>query len=141
MIKHVNITFVFQKEYRGSEENYHLGNILPVISKIFGKLLYNQMTPFFYQFLSMFQRSFYKRANAQRCFLPFYRSGRQQLTQTTSLVFFGDLLRAFNCFPHKFIIARLNTYGLNLLALNHIQNYLASGKQKSQGKFFMQLFE
>ena len=46
MMKHVNITFVFQKEYRGSEENYHLGNILPVISKIFEKLLYNQMTPF-----------------------------------------------------------------------------------------------
>ena len=80
MIKHVNITFVFQKEYRGSEENCHLLNILPVISKIFEKLLYKQMTPFFYQFLSMFQRSFYKRANAQRCFLPLYRSGRQQLT-------------------------------------------------------------
>ena len=141
MMKHVNITFVFQKEYRGSEENYHLGNILPVISKIFEKLLYNQMTPFFCQFLSMFQHSFYKRANAQRWFLPFYRSGRQQLTLATSLVFFGDLLKVFNCFPRKFINAKLNTYGLNLLALNPIQNYLVNGKQKSQGKFFMQLFE
>ena len=141
MIKHVNITFVFQKEYRGSEENYHLGNILPVISKIFEKLLYNQMTPFFYQFLSMFQRSFYKRANAQRCFLPLYKSGRQQLTLTTSLMFFGDLLKAFNRFPHKFIIAGLSTYGLNLLALNPIQNYLANVKQNSQGKLFIQLFE
>ena len=72
-------------------------------------------------------------------FLPFYRSERQQLTLTRSLVFFGDLLEAFNWFPQKFIIARLNTYGLNPLALNPIQNYLASGKQKSQGKFFIQL--
>ena len=40
MIKHVNITFVFQKEYSGSEENCYLLNILPVISKIFEKLLY-----------------------------------------------------------------------------------------------------
>ena len=56
-------------------------------------------------------------------------------------MFFGDLLKAFNRFPHKFIIAGLSTYGLNLLALNPIQNYLANGKQKSQGKFFIQLFE
>ena len=56
-------------------------------------------------------------------------------------MFFGDLLKAFNRFPHKFIIARLNTYGLNLLVLNPIQNYLASEKQSSQGKLFIQLFE
>ena len=37
-----------------------------------------------------------------------------------------DLMKAFNCFPRKGVIARLNTintYGFNLLALNPIKNY------------------
>ena len=39
ILKNENITPVFKKGYRGSKENYHPVSILPVISKIFEKLL------------------------------------------------------------------------------------------------------
>ena len=41
VLKHANITPVFRKGYRGSKENYRPMSILPVISKIFEKLLCN----------------------------------------------------------------------------------------------------
>ena len=40
-----------------------------------------------------------------------------------------DLSKTFHCLPHDFIIAKLNTYGFSILALNHIQNYLVNRKQ------------
>ena len=39
ILKNANITPVFKKGYRGSKENYRPVSILPVISKIFEKLL------------------------------------------------------------------------------------------------------
>ena len=139
MIKHVSITFVFQKEVLKKT------TILGIFFQSFPKSLKNCYTTKWHLFSINFcpcsSVVFIREPMLSVVFLPFYRSGRQQLTLTRSLVFFGDLLEAFNWFPHNFIIARLNTYGLNLLALNPIQNYLANGKQKSQGKFFIQLFE
>ena len=64
-----DITPVFKKEYRGSKENYRPVSILPVISKIFEKLLWNQITPFMDQFLSKYQCAFQKGFNAQHCLL------------------------------------------------------------------------
>ena len=49
---------------------------------------------------------------------------------------FGALLtnlsRAFNCLPHDLIIAKLNSYGFNLTALNLIHNYLTKRKQRTK---------
>ena len=49
---------------------------------------------------------------------------------------FGALLtnlsRAFDCLPHDLIIAKLNSYGFNLTALNLIQNYLTKRKQRTE---------
>ena len=52
-----------------------------------------------------------------------------------------DLLKAFNCLPHKVIVARFNTYGFSLPALKICQKLLSQWKTKSQGKLFIQLLE
>ena len=67
VLKHADITPVFKKGYRGSKENYRPVSILPVISKIFEKLLCNQITPFMDQFLSKYQCGFRKGFNVQHC--------------------------------------------------------------------------
>ena len=58
ILKNVNITPVFKNEYRGSKENYHPVSILPVISKIFQKLLCKQITIFIDPLLSKYQCGF-----------------------------------------------------------------------------------
>ena len=68
-LKHADITPVFKKGYRSSKETYRPVSILPVISKILEKLLYNQITPFMDQFLSKYQCGFQKGFNAQHCLL------------------------------------------------------------------------
>ena len=41
-----------------------------------------------------------------------------------------DLSKTFDCLPHDIIIAKLNTYGFDMKALNFIYDYLRDRKQK-----------
>ena len=69
VLKHGNITLALKKGYKGSKENHRPVSTLPVISKIFEKLLCNQIKPFMDQFLSICQCGFLKGFNAQYCLL------------------------------------------------------------------------
>ena len=40
-----------------------------------------------------------------------------------------DLSKAFKCFPHHLLLAKLNAYGFSLPALRVVQNYLSNRKQ------------
>ena len=102
-----------KKGYRGSKENYRPVSILPVISKIFEKLLCNQITSFKDQFLSKYQCGFRKGFNKEHCLLTMMEP-------------------SFDCLPHDLIIAKLNAYGFSLPALNLTQNYLANRKQRTK---------
>ena len=44
-----------------------------------------------------------------------------------------DLSKAFDCLPHNIIIiAKLNSYGCDMKALNFIYNYLSNRKQRTK---------
>ena len=132
VLKHADITPAFKKGYRGSKENYRPVSILPVISRIFEKLLCNQITPFMDQFLSKFQCGFRKGFNAQHCLLAMLEKWKNAAdTEKAFDALLTDLSKAFDCLPHDLIIAKLNAYGFSLPALNLIQNYLANRKQKT----------
>ena len=52
ILKHVDITVVFKKGFKGSKENYRPVSILPIISKIFEKTISKQITNFMDPLLS-----------------------------------------------------------------------------------------
>ena len=133
VLKHADITPVFKKGYTGSKENYQPASILPVISKIFEKLLCNQVTPFMDQFLSKYQCGFRKGFNAQHCLLAILEKWKKAVdTKKVFDTLLTDLSKAFDCLPHDLIIAKLNAYEFSLPALNLIQNYLANRKQRTK---------
>ena len=67
--KNENITPVFTNGYKGSKETYRSVSILPMISKIFEKLLCKQITIFIDPLLSKYQCEFRKGFSAQHCLL------------------------------------------------------------------------
>ena len=60
ILKNANITPVFKKGFRGSKDNYPPVSILPIISKIFEKLLSKQIITYMDKFLSKYQCGFRK---------------------------------------------------------------------------------
>ena len=98
-------------------------SILPVITKIFGKLLRKQGTMFMDQFFSKYQCGFQKGYAAQHCLLATWEIGKQVVGNSQA---FGalsiDLSKAFYCLPYVLLIAKLNAYGVRLKALKLMKN-------------------
>ena len=68
-LKKADISPIFKKESRSDKVNYRPISILPNISKIFERCIYNQLCPYFDSILSPFQCGFRKGYNAQYCLI------------------------------------------------------------------------
>ena len=80
ILKRANVTAAFKKGYCGSKENYRPVSILPVMSKVFEKLLCKQLTVFADQSISKYQSGFIKFFSAQYSLVAIWRDGKVRLT-------------------------------------------------------------
>ena len=67
ILKSAEVKPVFKKKSRIDKENYRPVSILPVISKIFGRLIYKQLIMFFEPVFSKCQCRFWKGHSTQHC--------------------------------------------------------------------------
>ena len=75
----------------------------------------------------------YKRYNAQHCLLAMIEKWKEAAGNGNVFgALLTDLSKAFNCLLHDLIIAKLNSYGFHLTALNLIHNYLTKRKQRTK---------
>ena len=97
-LKFANITPVFKKDSRTEKTNYRPVSILPNLSKIYERLIYNQLSKFFENILSKFQCGFRKGFSAQECLLDMIEKWKRMLDNGG---IYGALL-TFDCLPHDF---------------------------------------
>ena len=133
ILKLANITPVFKKEFKGSKDNYRPVSILPIISKIFEKLLCKQITFFIDPLLSHFHWVFRKGFGAQDCLIAMVEHWKSEVDKRQMFrAFLTGLSKAFDCLSHKLIIAKLNGYGFSLSALKLIHNYISKRQQRNK---------
>ena len=101
ILKNANVTPFFKKGYRNSKVNYRLVSILPVISNIFEKLLWKEITIFIDPLLHKYKCRFRKGFSAQHCLLAMLEKWKNTIDKGKV---FGALLtdpsKAFDCLPH-----------------------------------------
>ena len=123
--KLANITPVFKSVSRNHETNYRPVSILPLISKVFEKIMSKQLSIYFEEILSKFQCGFHKGVSTRHCLLLMLEKWKQAVDNNKV---FGELLtnlsKAFDCISHDLLIAKLNAYGLSLSALKLVHSYL-----------------
>ena len=133
ILKNANVTPVFKKGYRSSKENYRPVSILQLISKIFEKLHYKQITIFIDPLLSKYHCGFRKGFSAQHCLLAMLEKWKNAIDKGKVFgALLTDLSKPFDCLPHELIIAKLNAYGFNLPALKLMHSYLSHRKQRTK---------
>ena len=69
-MKYADVIPIHKKDDKTDKENYRPISILPNLSKVYERLMYNQIYPYFDTLFSTFQCGFQKSFNAQHCFLP-----------------------------------------------------------------------
>ena len=131
--KFANITPVFKQGSKNQKENYRSVSILPIILKIFEKLICRQLSNHFDNILSKFQCGFRKGYSPQHCLLLMIDKWKKAVDNNKVFgALLTDLSKAFDCICHNLLVAKLNAYGLSLPALKMIQDYLQNRKQRTK---------
>ena len=105
-----NITPIFEKGSKNKKESSRLISILPVLSKIFEKLMSKQLSTFFENNLSKIQCGFRKGYSTQHCLLLMLEKWKLAVDNNEAFgALLTDLSKAFDCLSHDLIIAKLHS--------------------------------
>ena len=100
-------------------------SILPVLSKIFEKLMSEQLYTFFENILPKFQCGFRKGYSMQHCLLLMLEKWKLPVGNKEAFgALLTDISKAFDCLNHDLTIAKLHSNGLSLTSLRLLSDYL-----------------
>ena len=143
-MKYADFIPIHKEDDKTDKVNYCPISILPHLSKVYERLMYNQIYPFFDTLFPKFQCGFREGFNTQDCLLPMIEKWRKTLNKNgeTGAVL-TDLSKAFDCIDHNFLIAKPMPMDLKNNSLNSFIRTLqsVSKERKSilhtvRGKFY-----
>ena len=128
-LKTADITPIYKKGKRDLKDNYRPVSILPVLSKLYERSMFKQISEFFENIFSKNQCGFRKGHSTQQCLLAMLEKWKRSVDSGKAFgALLTDLSKAFDCLDHELLIAKLNAYGFSLPALRLIHDYLSHRK-------------
>ena len=132
-LKMADITPVHKKDNASNKENYRPVSILPSISKIFEKKIYEQIYNFMNNHLSEYLCGFRPGYSTQYCLISMLEKWKSALDKKNMAgALLTDLSKAFDCLNHELLIAKLHAYGFDYSSLDLIFSYLEGRKQRTK---------
>ena len=132
-LKMADISPVHKKDDLSNKTNNRPVSILPFISKIFERDMYNQICLYMDEHLSHFLCGFRKGYSAQHCLSIMLERRRKALDKSKLAgALLTDLSKAFDCLNHGLLIAKLEAYGFDHKSLSYINSYLSGRKQRTK---------
>ena len=117
-LKNANVTPVFKKNNPLSKENYRPISVLPIISKVFEKLMQNQINLRIKSFLSHYLCGYRKDFNTQHALISLIERWRKSLdNKGYGGAVLMDLSKGFDTLNHDLLIAKLHVYGFDIKTL------------------------
>ena len=105
-------------------------SILNVFSKIYEKVIKNQLMSYFEKYFSPFTSAYGKGCSTQQVLIHLFEEWREKLDKNFVVgAVLMDLSKAFDCIPQDLIIAKLAAYGIERKTLRLIYSYLKGRKQ------------
>ena len=132
-LKLADLTPVHKGDETTNKKNYRNVSLLPVVSKIFEKLMQSQISIYTEKFLSPFLCGYRKGYSAQHALLSMLEKWRISLDKGG----YGggvlmDLSKAFDTLDHDLLIAKLYAYGFDKNSLRLIKSYLSDRWQRTK---------
>ena len=126
-LKLAEVTPLFKKADSFDKSNYRPVSLLSHISKVFERMIYNQVTEYVGPFLSKILTGFRKNHNTQHSLLKMLENFKEALDKGNSVspIFMNDTL------THDLLIAKLEACGFSATSLSEIHGYLNKRLQKT----------
>ena len=132
-MKYADVAPAHKKDDETDKTNYRPIRILPNLTKVYERLMYNQISPYSDSVFSKFLCGFRKSFNAQHCLLKMVAKWSETLDKGAETgAVLTDLSKAFNSIDQNLLIAKLNAYGFEKRSLEFIHSYLTKRKQRTK---------
>ena len=132
-LKAANITPIFKKDDPLDKANYRPVSILPLISKVYERLIYNQLSEYSESFLNHILCGFRKAHSTQHALFKLFQSWQKELDKGGFVgTILMDLSKAYDCIPHELLIAKLKCHGIGNGNLRLLLGYLTNRKQRTK---------
>ena len=104
-------------------------NVLPLLSKVYEKVIYNQLSDYSDSFLNNILCGFRKAHSTRYALLKLLQSWQRVLDNGGFIgTIVMDLLKACDCTPHNLLIGKLECYGVDKGSLRILLDYLTRRK-------------
>ncbi len=114
-----------------SKANYRPVSVLPCISKVFEKVLLDQLNVYFEPLLSESVSGFRRGHGCEHVLMKLVEDCKQALDcGNVAGAVLTDLSKAFDCLPHRLLIAKLHAYGLSSMSCKLMASYFSDRKQR-----------
>lgn len=131
-LKIAKVKPIFKTGTRSDPNNYRPISVLPVISKIFEKVLYNRLDPYLdsISFLYPKQYGFRQRSNTLSASVDLITKVKNSIDEgKVCLGIFIDLKKAFDTVSHAILLNKLQETGITDMAYNIFESYLTNRSQ------------
>ena len=130
-LKNANVTPVHKKDDPTDKTNFRPVSVLPLLSKVFERVIYNQLGKYMDTFLNKLLCGFRKAHSTQHALFKLLQRWQNELDNSGLVgTILMDLSKAYDCLPHDLIIAKFEAYGLSKSSLSLLLDYLTSRKQR-----------
>ena len=120
------VTPVFKKEDELSKENYRPVSVLSHASKIFERIVFNQLNLLFESWFSSQLTGFRKNHSTQNALLNMIEKWKQALEKGKKVgAIFMDLSKVFDTLNHNLLLAKLDACGFSFNTIKFVQSYLS----------------
>ena len=117
--------------------------MLPLISKIFERIINDQLKEYLEKYLNSILCGFRKGHSTQHALFKLLQAWQEELDKRGFVgTILMDLFKAYDCLPHDLLVVKLEAYGVGKAALNLISNYLLHRNQRTKiGSSYSDLYE
>ena len=132
-MKMADITPAHKKDDKTDKSNYRPVSILPSISMVFERIIYEDISQYMRNKLSPYLCGFCKGYSTQHFLIIMLERWKKALDKhNIAGALLTDLSEMFDSLNHGLLIAKLEAYGFDLSSLNLILSYLSGRKQRTK---------
>ena len=132
-LKLAEVVPIFKKDDNLDKSNYRPISILPAISKIYERILFNRISKYFEAIFSDALCGFRSKHSTQHALLQLLQNWQKMLDNSKMIgTVLMDLSKAFDSLPHELLLAKLSAYGFDRRSIILIASYLSNRKQRTK---------